>query len=315
MRVNSDGTAASPATLNTYIAAVKSLLGFAHTVGFTRFNASPLIKIKKAPRQLAQRILSDVDVKLLLRSARTERDRLLLETAYFGGLRISELASLTWGQVLPRETGEVQLAIVGKGDKPRHVLLPADIAAKLNALRGDAKAKVFPISTRRINHIIKSTAKRAGINPGTSAHWLRHAHASHAIDNGAPITLVSQHTRPCRPQDDERLRPRQAEREFKPVPQAVSIQQTYHRRSLQQCSGRLCHVQCDSADLSGLKVDAGKRGWHGRPQCDTVKGGMAAVPGAGKSLFYRGVHPDWRPPPPAMQSSHSKKSQLKNQKK
>ena len=145
MRVNSDGTAASPATLNTYIAAVKSLLGFAHTVGFTRFNASPLIKIKKAPRQLAQRILSDVDVKLLLRSARTERDRLLLETAYFGGLRISELASLTWGQVLPRETGEVQLAIVGKGDKPRHVLLPADIAAKLNALRGDAKAKVFPI--------------------------------------------------------------------------------------------------------------------------------------------------------------------------
>ena len=192
MRVNSDGTAASPATLNTYIAAVKSLLGFAHTVGFTRFNASPLIKIKKAPRQLAQRILSDVDVKLLLRSARTERDRLLLETAYFGGLRISELASLTWGQVLPRETGEVQLAIVGKGDKPRHVLLPADIAAKLNALRGDAKAKVFPISTRRINHIIKSTAKRAGINPGTSAHWLRHAHASHAIDNGAPITLVSQ---------------------------------------------------------------------------------------------------------------------------
>ena len=192
MRVNSDGTAASPATLNTYIAAVKSLLGFAHTVGFTRFNASPLIKIKKAPRQLAQRILSDVDVKLLLRSARTERDRLLLETAYFGGLRISELASLTWGQVLPRETGEVQLAIVGKGDKPRHVLLPADIAAKLDALRGDAKAKVFPISTRRINHIIKSTAKRAGINPGTSAHWLRHAHASHAIDNGAPITLVSQ---------------------------------------------------------------------------------------------------------------------------
>ena len=25
-----------------------------------------------------------------------------------------------------------------------------------------------------------------------SSHWLRHAHASHAIDGGAPITLVSQ---------------------------------------------------------------------------------------------------------------------------
>ena len=37
-----------------------------------------------------------------------------------------------------------------------------------------------------------AAAKRAGINPATSAHWLRHAHASHAIDGGAPITLVSQ---------------------------------------------------------------------------------------------------------------------------
>jgi integrase/recombinase XerD len=36
------------------------------------------------------------------------------------------------------------------------------------------------------------TAKRAGINMTVSAHWLRHAHASHAIDEGAPITLVSQ---------------------------------------------------------------------------------------------------------------------------
>jgi integrase/recombinase XerD len=34
-------------------------------------------------------------------------------------------------------------------------------------------------------------AERAGVNPAGSIYWLRHAHASHAIDNGAPITLVS----------------------------------------------------------------------------------------------------------------------------
>ena len=34
-------------------------------------------------------------------------------------------------------------------------------------------------------------ASRARVNPAASVHWLRHAHASHAIDNGAPITLVS----------------------------------------------------------------------------------------------------------------------------
>ena len=93
-----------------------------------------------------------------------------------------------------RETGEAQLAIVGKGDKPRNILIPADLAAALRELRGDASAsaRVFPITERRINYIVKSTAKRAGINLAVSAHWLRHAHASHAIDEGAPIALVSQ---------------------------------------------------------------------------------------------------------------------------
>jgi site-specific recombinase XerD len=54
------------------------------------------------------------------------------------------------------------------------------------------ETRVFPITERRINCIVKAAAKRAGINPAASAHWLRHAHVSHAIDEGAPITLVSQ---------------------------------------------------------------------------------------------------------------------------
>ena len=136
LRALPDGTPASAATINSYVASIKALLGFAHKVGFTRFNAAPLIKIKKAPRQLAQRILSEVDVQLLLRACRTDRDRALLEVGYYGALRVSELAALTWGQVIPRASGEVQLALIGKGDKPRHILLPAETAAKLLALRG-----------------------------------------------------------------------------------------------------------------------------------------------------------------------------------
>ena len=194
MRTKADGSVSSAATLNTYIAAVKALLGFAHNVGYTRFSAAPLIRLKKAPRQIAQRLLSQVELHLLLRAARSPRDRLLLEVAYFGALRVSELANLTWSQVIPRETGEAQLAIVGKGDKPRNILIPAGLAADLHELRGDApnSANVFPISERRINYIVKAAAQRAGISAAVSAHWLRHAHASHAIDEGAPITLVSQ---------------------------------------------------------------------------------------------------------------------------
>jgi site-specific recombinase XerD len=44
--------------------------------------------------------------------------------------------------------------------------------------------------------IIKRTAERAplpaNVKAMVSPHWLRHARASHALDNGAPISLVQQ---------------------------------------------------------------------------------------------------------------------------
>ena len=43
MRSKEDGSPVKPATVNMYVAAVKSFLGFAHRVGFTRFNAAPFI--------------------------------------------------------------------------------------------------------------------------------------------------------------------------------------------------------------------------------------------------------------------------------
>jgi site-specific recombinase XerD len=198
MRVKEDGSPASAATVNTQVAAIKALLSFAHQVGYTRFNVGPLIKLRHAPRKLAQRILPPEEIKLLIRatadSRHPERDRALFETAYYGGLRVSELASLTWSQVLRRETGEAQLAVIGKGDKDRHVLIPAEVHDRLKAIRNGAPATalVFGIKEREINLLIKRTAKRARVTEATSAHWFRHAHASHAIDNGAPISLVSQ---------------------------------------------------------------------------------------------------------------------------
>src|SRR5262245_12441339 len=56
IRSKLDGTAAKPATVNMQVAAVKSFLNFARQVGYSRFNAAPLIKLKKAPPQIAQRL-------------------------------------------------------------------------------------------------------------------------------------------------------------------------------------------------------------------------------------------------------------------
>jgi len=105
------------------------------------------------------------------------------------------------GSVIRRDSGEAQLSIVGKGSKDREVLIPAVIAARLFASRGEAPAStpVFesvqrpgsPLTERAVNFIVKEAAEGAGVNPAASIHWLRHAHASHATDNGAPLTLVS----------------------------------------------------------------------------------------------------------------------------
>jgi site-specific recombinase XerD len=56
---------------------------------------------------------------------------------------------------------------------------------------GSVRRPGQPLTERAVNYIVKDAAERAGVNRAASVHWLRHAHASRAIDNGAPITLVS----------------------------------------------------------------------------------------------------------------------------
>ncbi len=44
----------------------------------------------------------------------------------------------------------------------------------------------------RIHQIVLAAAKRAGLSGNVSPHWFRHAHATHALENGASITLVKE---------------------------------------------------------------------------------------------------------------------------
>ena len=189
-------------TARQYVLRIKSLLGYAHGLGFTPFNAGARIKVRSEGAQrgasLAKRIISEVEVGLLIRAAPSKRDRVLLETLYAGGLRVSEVVALAWADVLPRDD-RVQLSVTGKGGLVRQVLLPDVVSRSLLSLRDDARATdpVFPsrkgggrLTERAVLGMVKRTAKRAGINEGVSPHWLRHAHGSHAIDRGASLPEV-----------------------------------------------------------------------------------------------------------------------------
>ena len=210
-----DGSPAAGSTAAAQTAIVKSLLSFGARVRYLEANLGELFKLKAVPADRARRIMSEPDTFVLLRSADGERDALVLETGYYGGLRVSELVTLTWGRLIDREDGMIQIAgLVGKGGKEREVLLPADLGHRLRAYRKGAThdEPVFKgrpstlrtatdrppeaISARAVAKVIKRTAARAPL-PGNiktmvSPYWLRHAHASHALDNGAPISLVQQ---------------------------------------------------------------------------------------------------------------------------
>ena len=189
----------SQATARQYALRIKSLLSYAHTLGYTPFNAGVALKMKldRGHAGLAKRIISEVEVGWLVRAARLRRDRVLLAVLYAGGLRISELVGLSWADVIQRDA-LVQLSVTGKGGKVRQVLLPQAVTTSLLTLRGDAGANdpVFATRTgerlkqRAIGYMLKRTAKRAGISEAVSPHWLRHAHGSHALDRGATLAEV-----------------------------------------------------------------------------------------------------------------------------
>jgi integrase len=94
------------------------------------------------------------------------------------------------------------VTVYGKGGTTRAVLLPATVWRGLQALRGGAAAEeapVFrsrkggPLTARQAQRLVDAAAKRAGLRAGKgggSPHRRRHAHATPALERGAPIHLV-----------------------------------------------------------------------------------------------------------------------------
>jgi integrase/recombinase XerD len=194
-----------PASVGRRLSAVRSLFSFAHRIGYLQWDVAAAVTTPAVEDKLAERILTEDQMRRLLAVLRNPRDNALLRLAYYGGLRISEAAGLRWRHLTPRDGGEIQISVYGKGGKTRPVVIPASVAAQLMGLKRKTDGPDDPvfrsrsvarrgvsIGPRDVWKIVKKAVQRADLPREISPHWFRHAHASHALDRGAPVHVVQQ---------------------------------------------------------------------------------------------------------------------------
>jgi integrase/recombinase XerD len=189
----------SLAAQRTRLSTVKSLLTFAHEVGYVPFNVGRAVKTPPAQSAVVERILSEADIVRLVDAGSLPWHRLVMKLIYIAGVRLSEVIGLERRHVITRDGG-AQITVIGKGQKQRVILLPRETSAELLAFVDGLPetALVFPgmdgkhLHPNSIGYIVKNAARRAGLPRSVSTHWLRHSHASHAHDRGAPVGLIKE---------------------------------------------------------------------------------------------------------------------------
>lgn len=194
---------ASAHSVKLHINVAKALFGFGVKTNYLTANPFAAIKPDATPEVTHKRILTEEQTLKLIDAPSRSRDKLMLRLLYAAGLRVSELCDLKWSDLLGIGVLHIRQ---GKGQKERFVTLSDSMIEKLVDHRGNAgqdeymfrsqvkeKAGVFTdgrLDESQVHRIVKGAAKIAGISEETSAHWLRHSHASHSLDRGANLVTV-----------------------------------------------------------------------------------------------------------------------------
>ena len=152
------------------------------------------------PESEARRLLRALDGR---QGEAGSRDRAVIMTLLYTGLRASELCALRWDDIIM--DGEQPVGLVvrrGKGRRPREVELHAKawgaITEYARYYRGERLFSTVVTARhgeRRplTRHSLLCLVKRAGARMGTKlfTHMMRHTHASAALQNGCSVVSLS----------------------------------------------------------------------------------------------------------------------------
>lgn len=191
-------------TLARRLSALRAFFAYGVEEGEIANNPAALVETPHLPQNLPT-VLSREEMERLLalpdmETKHGQRERCMLELLYAAGLRVSELCSLTLGD-LDLQTGLVR--IFGKGAKERLVPLH-DLAVRLlgNYVR-HWRPLFHPVGNHlfvsRLGHSlsrqfiwkrVKTLALEAGIRRPISPHTFRHSFATHLLEGGADLRAV-----------------------------------------------------------------------------------------------------------------------------
>jgi integrase/recombinase XerC len=184
--------------------ALRSFLDYFQRLEILSHNAARQIRTPKERRPLPD--VPPIDqVFALLNTEATEplevRDRAILELFYASGIRVSELVALDLRDV---DLSGGTLRAMGKGQRERQVFFghtARDTLRAYLALR-QPEDPVDPalflnhrgrrLSTRGVQLLVKKHCQQTGLPPSTSPHTLRHAFATHLLDNGADLRSIQE---------------------------------------------------------------------------------------------------------------------------
>ena len=196
----------SVSTIQRIITCIKSFYLFLFENKIIDNNPAQLIENPKKRRKLPT-IISENEVEKLLESPDIKtgvglRDKCILELLYSAGLRISELLNVRVNQISKEKPF---LKIKGKGNKERLVPIGSSAMSLLILYIDTYRANLKPtnhidmlflnengsiISRQACWEMIQKYATVSLINKKISPHNLRHAFATHLLNNGADLRTV-----------------------------------------------------------------------------------------------------------------------------
>lgn len=183
-----------------------SFFAWAHLEEYIQRNI--MLRIQKVKRKKEiKEPLTDEEMELLRAAARTKRDEAIIEFLYSTGCRVGECVALNKCDV---DMMRREAKVLGKGNKERIVYMSVRCAVILQQYLGQRKDECPALFTDQkellrggrngreisrlgitgLEHMIRTTGKRAGIN-GVHPHRLRRTAATVALKRGMPIEQIS----------------------------------------------------------------------------------------------------------------------------